>query len=270
MRSGQLGERHVALDHQRLGGTRNAAQAERRRVIALVRHAVTPERGVLAVIDDGHAEHPGVLEGPPHQERARHRLPVVGERDAPGRFLFAELGELLPFRSHRHSADRIHVGQTRFRRLLEHELRDAGVIVHRIGVGHARNTCEAAGNRRSRPRRDRFFVFLPRLAQVHVDVDEPRRHDPPARDLEDVGAGDRQIPANPRNAAVLDSHVERTVPAVCRIDHPPAFQQQLHLTSPARSPPRHVAVPSTIRPSNLPLYPLPFALYPLPFALCHP
>ena len=121
--AGQLGERDVALDHQRLGDAGNPAQAERRRVIALVRDAVALERRVLAVIDDRHAEHAGVLERPPHQQRRRHRPAVVGERDASGGLLLAELGQLLALRAERHGADRIDAREPRFRRLLQDELR---------------------------------------------------------------------------------------------------------------------------------------------------
>ena len=54
-RAGELGERDVALDHQRLGRAWDAAQPERRGAVALVRHAVALERRILAVIDDRHA-----------------------------------------------------------------------------------------------------------------------------------------------------------------------------------------------------------------------
>ena len=99
VRAGQLGQRHVALDHQRFGHAGNAAQAERRGVEALVRHPVALERRILAVIDDRQAEHAGVLERAAHQQRRRHRPAIVRERDAAGGLLLAELGQLLAARA---------------------------------------------------------------------------------------------------------------------------------------------------------------------------
>ncbi len=223
--AGQLRQRDVALDHQRFRHAGNPAQAERGGVVALVRDAIALERRILAVVDDRHAEHAGVLERAPHQQRRRDRPAVVGERDAAGGLLLAELGELLALRPERDRADRIHARQLRFGRLLEDELRDPGVVVDRVGVRHARDRRESAGDRRRRAGGDRLLVLLPRLAQVHVDVDEARGHDPAARHFEDLGALDRQVLADARDHAVLDQDIELAVPAIDGIDHPPVLQQ---------------------------------------------
>ena len=193
-----------------------------------MRDAVALERRILAVIDDRHAEHAGVFERPAHQQRRRDRPAVVGERDAAGGLLLAELGQLLAFRADRHRADRIDAREVRFGRLLEDELRDAGVVVDRIGVRHARDRGESAGDRGGRAGGDRLLVLLPRLAQVHVHVDQPGRDDPAVLELEHLGAVGRQILADARDPAVLDQHVERAVPPGGRIDDPAALQQQLH------------------------------------------
>ena len=106
--AGQLGERDVALRHDRLGLAGNAAQAERRRVEAFVRDAVALERLILAVLDDRHVEHAGVLERAAHQQRRRHRPAVVGDRDAAGRLQLGDVGELLALltRATRRRSDR--------------------------------------------------------------------------------------------------------------------------------------------------------------------
>ena len=89
------GERHVARDHDLFGRARDAAQAERGRLEALVRDAVALERRILAVVDDRQVEHARVLEGAPHDQRRRHRLAIVGDRDAPGGVQLGDVGELL-------------------------------------------------------------------------------------------------------------------------------------------------------------------------------
>ena len=90
--------------------------------VPLVRDAVALERRILAVIDDRHVEHPRVLERAAHQQRRRDRPAVVGEGDAAGGLLLAELGELLAARPDRHRADRIDARELRFGRLLQDEL----------------------------------------------------------------------------------------------------------------------------------------------------
>ena len=99
------------------------AQSERRGVEPFVRDPVALERRILAVLDDWQAEHAGVFERPAHQQRGRDRPAIVREGDAAGRLLFAELGQLLAFRSNRHRPDRIDTREVRFGGLLEDELR---------------------------------------------------------------------------------------------------------------------------------------------------
>ncbi len=231
VRAGQLRERDVPLDHQRFRGSRYAAQPERRRAEALVRDSVSLQRGIFAVIDDRRPQHPGVFQGAPHQQRRGHRAAVVRKRDATCGTLFAELGELLATRPERHGTDRVDPRQPRLRRLLEDELRDAGVIVDRLGVRHAGNGGEPSGDCRRRARRDRLFVLLPRLAQVNVHVDQTGHDQRASSDLEHLCAVDREIPGHPSDTSVLDQHVERAVTVSGRVDYPSALEQQLHDTS---------------------------------------
>ena len=143
----------------------------------------------------------------------------------PAALLLAELGELLALRSDRHRADGIDARELCLGRLLEDELRDAGVVVDRIRVRHARHGGESASDGRGRAGRDRFLVLLPRLAQVHVDVDEARRDHPSAREVENLGALGRQVPADALDHTVHNQHIEFAVPAVRRIDHAAVLQQ---------------------------------------------
>jgi hypothetical protein len=106
------------------------------------------------------------------------------------------------------------------------------VIVHRIGVGHAGNGREAARHGGGCAGRHRFFVFLSGLAQVHVDVDQPGRHDPPGFQIQHLRAVRRQIPSDPRDPAILDAHVESTVASTDGIYHSSTLEQHRHDHSP--------------------------------------
>ena len=73
----ESGERDVPQRHDRLGFAGNAAQSERRRMEPFVRDPLALERLLLAVLDDRHVEHGGVLERAPHQQSGRHRTAIV-------------------------------------------------------------------------------------------------------------------------------------------------------------------------------------------------
>ncbi len=218
--------------HDRLALAGDAAQPQRRGVKAFVRHAVALERLLLAVLDDRQIEHAGVLERAPHQHRRRHRMPVVGQRDAAGLLQLGDVGELLALLAARDRADRIDAGQVRLGGLRQDVAGDAGVVVHRAGVRHAGHRGEAAGDRRGGAGRHRFLVLLPRLAQVHVHVDQPGHDDQPARHVDDRRAVHRQIAPDAGDAIAVNQQIEHAVTAVGRIDDPRASQHPLrHLHS---------------------------------------
>ena len=151
----------------------------------LVRDAVALQRLLLAVLDHRHVEHARVLERAPHQQRRRHRTPVVGHRDA---------ARLLAARRCRRAARPS--GRARRRRS---DTRAPGsprppssgcssvtpaLSFTGIGVRHAGDGREPARDGRGRAGRHRLLVLLARLAQVHVHVDQARAHDEAARNLD--------------------------------------------------------------------------------------
>ena len=89
---------------------------------ALVRAAFALERRILAVLDHRHAEHARVFERAPRQKRRRHRMPIVGHRDAAGGAQLGDVGQLLAFLPARHGADRIDAREVGFRRLSQNQL----------------------------------------------------------------------------------------------------------------------------------------------------
>ncbi len=170
-------------------------------------------------------DHRRVLERAPHEQRRRNRAPVVGDRDAAGRGKVGDFSELFALRSRRDGANRIHARQAGFARALDDEFGDRGVIVDRIGVRHARDGGEPAGHGRRRAGRDRLLVLLPRLAQVHVDVDEARRHDERIRQRDDARAFRRQVAADRADLCPVDEQVESPVPAGGGVDDVNVLEQ---------------------------------------------
>ena len=142
----------------------------------------------------------------------------------PAALQFGDVGELFALLSARHRANRIDARQSGFRGLLQDQLRDAGVVVDRLGVRHARHGGEAAGHRRRDAGRHRFLVLLPRLAQVHVHVDEARdRSTKPAGMSTTVppSASDAgRSRADLGDAIAVDQHVEDAVDARWRDRRP--------------------------------------------------
>ena len=142
----------------------------------------------------------------------------------PASLQLRDVGELFALLSARHRADRIDARETRLRGLLQDQPRHAGVVVDRLGVRHARHRGEAAGDRRRDAGGDRLLVLLPGLAQVHVHVDEAGTDDQPRRHVDDLGAVRLQVLADVGDAIAVDQDVEDAVPAIGRVDDPPALK----------------------------------------------
>ena len=102
-------------------------------------------------------------------------LPSSLTATAPGPDQLAELGELLPLLAQRDRADGIDPRLAGPLRLAHDEADRRLVVGHRIGVGHGADRGEAAGRRGHRAGGDGLEVLLARLAQVHVQVDQPGR-----------------------------------------------------------------------------------------------
>ena len=228
---------HVAPGHDLLGRRRHAAQPQQRRRRALVGDPAVGEGGVLAVVDDRHAAHGGVLEGAPHQDRVGHGAPRVGDGNASGVAQLADGREPPPRPPLGHRPDRVDPREARLGRLREDEAGHAGLVVRGLGVGQAGDRGEAAGNGRRDPRGDRLLVLGPGLAQVDVHVDEARTHHAAWRDVHDRGPRlDRQIAADPRHPAAPDQHVGGAVDAGDGVDDAPPLQNGGPLTH-RRAPP---------------------------------
>ena len=152
--AGQPGERNITKGHDRLGLARDPAEPERRRLVPFVRDAVALQRLLLAVFDHRDVEHARVFERAAHQQRRRHRMPIVGHGHTSRGFQLGDVGELLALLTARHGADRIDAREIRVRRLAQDVRGHAGVVVDRRRVRHARDRGEAAGHCGRQARRE--------------------------------------------------------------------------------------------------------------------
>ena len=148
----------------------------------------------------------------------------------PAALQLGDVGQLLALLAARHGADRIDTGKVCVGRLLQHVLRDAGVVVHGRGVRHAGHRGESAGDGGRRPGGHRLLVLLTGLAQMHVDIDQPGTDHQSARHVDHRRAGlNRQVAPDACDPAVGNEHVEHAVAPVRGIDDAPALQQLLHV-----------------------------------------
>ena len=175
----KLGDQEVSGDGRRLGEPGLSAEAEPGRDRALVHGRAARERGILRVLDDRHSEEAGVLEGVPQQRAVGKPLPVVGERDGARDPHFAELRELFPELAAGDRADGIEPRPRLAPRLGRDELRDRAVVDDGVRIGHRADRGKSAGGGGPQPRSDRLRILAARLAQVGVQVDEPRQHNEP-------------------------------------------------------------------------------------------
>ncbi len=227
----QFGNQDVAAGGDRLGDAGNALEPERGGHRAFVDDAFALQRRVLAVFDERHAEHPGVLHGAAGQQRRRDGMAVVADGDAAGLLQFGDVGQLLAFLPARHRPNRVDARQGGVGGLLQDELGDAGVVVDRLGVGHAGHGREATGDGRSHAGGDRLLVLLSGLAQVHVHVDETRTDHERRRQrhhLAAVGQPDGQIAADLGDDSAVDQHVVGAVHSIGRVHDPASLKQPLH------------------------------------------
>ena len=122
---------------------------------------------------------PDVLQRPPHHPRVVHAPAVVGEHPhlGPGPRHQAELRELLAAEAAGHRTDRLYVDQPGRPAEVEDPLRRLARVGDRRGVRHRQHRGEATESSGPRAGEHRLGVLAARLAQVGVQVDQPREGD---------------------------------------------------------------------------------------------
>ncbi len=224
----QLREENIARDHHVLGDPGLAEETELGGDEALVHGASMRKMLILGMADDGHAEGQGVFHGPAVDLGIHHALAVVGEGDAARLGELGHLRELLALEPTGDRADWVDAHHPFHAGLGHDEVGDGTVVVDGQGIGHARHCGEAARRGCARAGGDGLLVLVAGLAEVDVDVDEPRAdhlsrgryHLGTLRGLESL--------ADLGDAPVGHQHVGHRVEAVSGIDDPATLDEKAH------------------------------------------
>ena len=122
------------------------------------------------------------------------------------------------------------------RAVLQH-LHQTGLVQRRVGVGQADQTGHATGHGGGHFRLQHAFVFMPRFAQAHRQIDQAGRNHQAARvDAAvgvEVGTDAAVLIAEADDATGGDGHVADAVASVGGIDDATIFDKYLHAEFPA-------------------------------------
>ena len=200
----------------------------------------------LAVLGEDDVETERVLHRPAHQQRVLHAVAVVGEEAHPGVGELGERRQLLARPADRDAAGRQHLAQPGRLTLGPHEVDDATRVLGRVGVRHRHDGRVATERGGPGPGLDRLGLLLARLAQVGVEVDEPRRHDAAAGIEHRVGVA--EVGSDGDDLAVVDEDVGDSLPRL--VQHSTAADQRALTRPPPRQRWRRAG--RTARPSAPP------------------
>ena len=230
--TGESSQGDVAGDHQLLGLRRLAGHTQPARPRALVHVAAGGDRLVLAVLSQDHVEAGGVLQRPAHQPGVLHAASVVGEDPDAELGHLSQRRQLLAGPAHGDGPGRVDVAQRGTTELL-HLAHDPGAVDGRLGVRHGHHRGEPAEGGRPRAGLDRLGLLPTRLAEMGVEIDQPRRHDASGGIDGVLAALLRQVGPDRGDAAGagVDGDVGGALAA--GIDHPPApDDEDAHWASP--------------------------------------
>ncbi len=175
--AGGFGQGDVAAGHHVLGGGGHSGQPEEHRHHPLVHHALLRQLADFGVVQHRLVEHQAILEGPPHQFGVADRVAVVGEGDRAGLDQLADLGQFLPLAILADAGHHEDVAVAGPFGPLAGELDGPLAVDGRVGIGHAGDRGEPAGQRGGRAGLDGLVLLEARLAEVDVHVDQAGRHD---------------------------------------------------------------------------------------------
>ena len=218
---GFLDKLNIAPEHHFFGKAVKPRQAKHRRIIARIHHAAFAEAVILTMLGDDGIEHAGIFQRTKHHGRILHTLAVVGVADSAGAVHQTHFGKLDAFAFF---CNRAHHIDVRLSGLPAHSMDvfDAGGILNRrVGIGHTDDRGKTARDGRRRTAGDGLFFLIARLAEMNVNIDQPRRYIF-AGGVNDVLCGFADL-ADLCDLAVGDQHIAFGVDAVGRVDYVSVF-----------------------------------------------
>jgi hypothetical protein len=150
-----------------------------------------------------------------------HSAAVVAEGDRSGGLERREVGEVLARPPARDAGHRRDLAISDFARPLDDPADALRLVERRIGIRHANNVCEPPGRCGPSARFDGLLVPLPRLAQVHVNVHQPRTNNPPGR-INRFRALRRTL----HNSPALDRNIRDLIAPDVGVDYASAAKEQ--------------------------------------------
>ena len=162
----------------------------------------------------------------PHRVVIQNWFPVVGDRNRSCLLQCAEIGKTLSLARARRRGNRknVHHSSTFGTAQPVHPVRR---IHNGRCIRHSAQGCESPRRCGRCTRSNRLFVTLPRLAQVDMKIDEPRRHDQSPSIKLLLGAGANFVRRSDLgHPPITQQQVHGRINLRLRIDDVPAFDQQ--------------------------------------------
>ena len=153
-----------------------------------MRNPTFGEGYLLAVVNDDHVAHRGVLERTPHKNRRRHRPSVIRHGYTAGPSKLCQRCKFLAVPTFRHGSHRIYPSQSRLGGTVEYEPGYRRVIIGRLGVWHTGHGREPSGHGGRNPRGYGLLVLVPRFTQVDVHIDKPGADNASAGNVDHPGS----------------------------------------------------------------------------------
>ncbi len=190
-------------------------------------HRAAGERGVFAMVDHRQAQFLCRPQRGPHEGVVADRRAVITEGDTARGGEGCEAGQRFPGAALADTANGQDPHRGGLPRAAQDKFDDLGPVHRRFGVGHGADGGEASPRRCPGARRDRFLVLESGLAQVRVEVDEPRcDHEAPG--IDDRDAGSSYIAADTLDAARAYEHAASVqVDPVGGVQDAPAGDQEV-------------------------------------------
>ena len=136
----------------------------------------------------------------------------------PGGFHRADRCQFFAFAAFRDCADREHVDCRQATRAFDDVVRDRGAVIDGFRIRHAADGREPSSRCGPRSAFNRFGVFEPRLAQMHVHIDEAGRHDEPRR-VEYLRACSIEVRPDFSDDAIAQQHIRDFIAMAGGIEH---------------------------------------------------